>query len=822
MTGNGGSRTGTRATVVRGAMAPQLAPVAARRAEAEIDSLIESHKVPARGRYDEAARRERLAWLGERSGVHLHALEEMRLVPDRLSRNVENAIGAVELPVGIAGPLLVRGEAARGMCYAPFATTEGALVASACRGATAVTRAGGVATRVLGRRMTRVPAFELDTPDAAFAFARWIATQLPALRERVGHVSRHARLVSAEPVVIGRVVHVVFDHETGEAAGQNMTTATTWHACQWVLDQLPELGIRVTRFMVEGNMSADKKVALSVGGRGYAVAAECTLDGETLRRILKVTPRDLLDGYEIARSGAEHAGMVAHNINVANVVAAVFTATGQDIACVHESSVGTLELRPARVDGAAAVHASLHLPGLVVGTVGGGTHLPAQRALLEAMGCGGDGGAHRLAELIGAFALALDLSTLAALTSGSFASAHERLGRNRPVERLAERDFGPAYFDRVLRRHTGGAAVRVERVEALASDAGASIVGDLTARRLDLGVGLLHRRLHHEGGPTDVVVKVKPLDAEVLLMMQGLAQMCGRGVAEAHRRFRGATGFVGCHLRELAVYEERDPRFTRHVPAVYDVLRDEAREGYAVVLERLRDVRLLDSADDTSGWTARDVEAAIRGIGAVHAIWMGRERELLRAPWLGLPPTAVRMAEARPLWESLAEHAADELPALMSGAELRRQLALVARVPETWARLEGMPRTLVHNDFNPRNLALRDEPAGPRLCAFDWELATLHVPQRDVAELLAFVLDARAERGEVLHYLEVHRRALAEAGGAVPDAGTWREGFVLSLRDLLVTRFALYLMAHAFRRYAFLERSLGTLRHLIDLDLERP
>jgi hypothetical protein len=101
-------------------------------------------------------------------------------------------------------------------------------------------------------------------------------------------------------------------------------------------------------------------------------------------------------------------------------------------------------------------------------------------------------------------------------------------------------------------------------------------------------------------------------------------------------------------------------------------------------------------------------------------------------------------------------------------------------------------------------------------------LATLHVPQRDVAELLAFVLDARAERGEVLHYLEVHRRALAEAGGAVPDAGTWREGFVLSLRDLLVTRFALYLMAHAFRRYAFLERSLGTLRHLIDLDLERP
>jgi hydroxymethylglutaryl-CoA reductase (NADPH) len=812
------SRIATRVPAVWGSLAPQLDAVGVAPSDADIDAL----KVPARGRYDEAARRERLAWLRERSGVRLEALEEMRLVPDRLSRNIENAVGAVEVPVGIAGPLLVHGEAVRGVCYAPLATTEGALVASASRGATALTRAGGVTTRVLGQRMTRSPAFELATPEEAFTFARWAASQLPALREQVRHVSRHARLLSVESVIIGRVVHLVFAHQTGDAAGQNMTTATTWHACQWMLAQLPALGLRMTRFMIEGNLSSDKKVALHAGGRGFAVAAECVLDGETLRRVLKVSPRDMLEAFEIGRAGAERAGMIAYNVNVANVVAAIFTATGQDIGCVHESSVGSLELGTARVGGADAVRARLELPGLALGTVGGGTHLPAQRALLEAMGCAGEGSAPRLAELVGGFALALDLSTLAAVASGEFAGAHERLGRNRPVEPLAERDFDAAYFARVLRRHTGDDTLEVERVEAIASDEGASIVGELTARRFGRRVGLLHRRLHHAAGPTDVVVKVKALDAEVLLMMQGIAQACGGVVAEAHRRFRDATGFVGCHLRELAVYEQRDPRFTRHVPVVYDVLRDEAREGYAVTLERLDGVRLMDSADDVGAWTSRDVEAALRGIGTVHAVWMGRERELLRAPWLGIAPSAARMSEARPLWEALADHAADELPALMGGAELRRQRAVIARLPDWWARLEAMPRTLVHHDFNPRNLGLRDTADGPRLCAWDWELATLHVPQRDAAELLAFVLDAGASRDELLHYLELHRRALAEAGGGVPDAATWREGFALSLRDLLVNRFALYLMGHAFRQYGFLERSLGTLRHLIDLELERP
>ena len=782
--------------------------------------VADDDRVPARGRYDEGARQERLLWLRRRTGRSLAPLAAMRLDADRLSKNVENAIGAVEVPVGIAGPLLFRGDAARGVVHAPFATTEGALVASASRGACALTAAGGVETRVLGQRMTRAPAFEFAALGDALAFAGWAAEQLPALRARVAEVSRHARLCSVEPVVAGTVVHLVFAYETGDAAGQNMTTATTWHAMRWLLDAVPPHAARPVRHVIEANLSSDKKVSLAAlgAGRGYAVRAECQLSDAVLRRWLKVGADELLAVHAMMQGGSAHARMVGHNVNVANVVAALFTATGQDIACVHESSLGELALE--RAEG--GVLARLMLPGLALGTVGGGTHLPAQHALLELLGCTGPGTGRRLAEIVGGFCLGLDLSTLAAIATGEFATAHERLGRNRPAEPLAAGDLGPAFFEPGLRRALSAPGLVVRRVEALDGGAGASIAGDLTARRTGRLVGVVHRRLHHAAGPTDVVVKVKAVGGEVELMLQGLAAAGGARLGEAFARHRDAVGFTGSHLRELGVYAQLDPRFVRHVPRVYGAVRDDARERYALVLERLHDVRLLDSADDPSGWGGREIEAALSGVGAVHAIWMGREAELVRQPWLGPVPSTVRMAAARPLWEALAEHAAEEHPALMDAAALDRHRALVRSLPGWWARTEAMPRTLAHNDFNPRNVALRARGGALTLCAYDWELATLQLPQHDAAELLAFVLDERAERVEVAHYVERHRRAVQAAGAPVPDAAVWREGFALALRDLLVNRFAVYLMGHAARRYGFVERSVRTLRHLIDLELETP
>src|SRR4030095_10442996 len=129
---------------------------------------------------------------------------------------------------------------------------------------------------------------------------------------------------------------------------------------------------------------------------------------------------------------------------------------------------------------------------------------------------------------------------------------------------------------------------------------------------------------------------------------------------------------------------------------------------YVLVLERLDDVRLIDSADDPSGWTSADIETALRGAGALHAIWMGRESDLAQQPWIGIPPTARRMAAMRPLWDALTEHAAVEFPWLMTDDDVARQRRLIAELPIWWGELEAMPRTLIHNDFNPRNIAIRN------------------------------------------------------------------------------------------------------------------
>lgn len=780
---------------------------------------LAQHRVPGRGRYDEVARRDRLDWIGARSEAPIDALREMRLVPERLTGNIENMIGAVEVPVGLAGPLLIHGGDGANIVYAPFATTEGALVASACRGATAVTRAGGVTVSVLRQRMTRAPAFELESHRDAERFASWLGKQVETMRTKCHDVSRHAELRDVTIVVDDAVVHALFIYATGEAAGQNMTTATTWHCCQWIIAQLPLVGISLTRFVIDGNMSADKKVSLEASewGRGTAVIAECVLDAESVVEGLKVQPRELLAVHEICRSGARHARIVAHNVNVANVVAAIFTATGQDIASVHESSLGSLEL----LAEGTGVRARLFLPGLVVGTVGGGTHLAPQRALLEMMGCSGEGSSGRLAEIIAGFCLALDLSTLAAIATGEFAVAHERLGRNRPVRTFSDADLDAAFFARALRRSLDAPDLRVDWVERLDAGTGSSILTELTARRLGKNVGLHHRRVHHDRGHTDMVVKVKPLDAEVMLMTQTLAAGCGERVARAHARFRADTGFALCHLRELAVYGQSDPRFVQHVPRVHDIHRDDAREAYVLVLERLSDLRLMDSADDPSGWTTSDIETAIRGIGTVHSIWMGRDRELRREPWIGLPPSAKGMATMQPLWHALAEHAALEFPSLVTDEHLREHRSLVDTLPQWWGRLEAMPRTLIHNDFNPRNIGIRGSGSDARLCAYDWELATIHVPQHDIAELLAFVLSPAADAREVEHYVELHRRAVAEAGAAVPGAREWRAGFALAARDLLINRFGLYLMGYTVHQWDFVNRALATLRALIALNLER-
>jgi NADP-dependent 3-hydroxy-3-methylglutaryl-CoA reductase len=782
----------------------------------------EAARLPGRGKHTEAARLARLDHLRRVRGVPLLRLEKTTLEAGKLCNNVEALIGGVEIPVGVAGPLRIDGGAARGTFFLPLATTEGALVSSASRGALALNESGGVQARVLGRQMTRVPLFAFDGFAAASAFCSWLPGQLEELQERTRDVSRHARLIAVEPLLSGVNVNVRFVFETGDAAGQNMSTACAWHLCRFIDRRLrDDPSLAPQAFYVESNASLDKKVGFAswLGGRGLRVLASATLADRVCRRALKVSSEQLLWAYQRSMEAALQVGMIGHNMNAANIVAGAFIATGQDVACVHESSLAQLTLQPAP-DG---LHASISLPSLIVGTIGGGTHLPRQQELLELMGCAGSGGVDGLAEIIAGFCLALDLSTLAAVAGGQFAAAHERMGRNRPEAPFSERDLTPQFFQPGVRRALGDDSVVVNEVGPADVELGDSLLGELTrpcARRL---VGQLPRRLHYVSarsgaGHRDVLVRIKPRDEEVLLMTHLVASMCSSRLGELERRFAGHSGLAGCHLRELGVYQQTDPRFTRHAPALYQVVRDDARELFVLVLELLRDVELKDSADDLRGWTLAHVEAAVRGIAEVHSIWFGREEALRKQPWLGEVADSAARASMGELWSEVLDYAAGEFPSWYALPDRHLHQRILKSLPGWCRELEQMPRTLIHGDFNPRNLAFRREPSGLRLCAWDWELAELQVPQRDLAELLAFTLSADVAPSTVDDLVELHRRELSRCAGKAIDPAAWRRGYQLGLYDFLVGRLSLYQLVHSLRPCAFLERVLGTARSLIRIE----
>ncbi len=786
--------------------------------------MVSIPRMPGRGHHTEEARLERLDWARRHSGASLLHLQTTSLAAERLAGNIENLLGAVEIPVGLAGPLLIHGDTVEGLVYAPFATTEGALVTSACRGCNVLSRAGGVRVRVLGQQMYRAPLFVFACLDDACRFVEWLGGRQREIRAQIRQVSSHAELTGLQPFQIGNAVHLRFAYQTGDAAGQNMTTACTWKACQWLLPRLEEeIGIECREFYVEGNLSGDKKATFQsfISGRGMRVTAECSIPGKLLSRVLKVTPQRLAHVHHLAQQGGIASGMLGYNVNVANVIAAVFAATGQDIACVHESSLGQLHLE-ATSD---SLYASLLLPGLIVGTVGGGTALPAQSDLLDLMGCSSPPSAPRLAEIIGGFCLALELSTAAAIISGQFVAAHERLGRNRPVRWFSRQDLTPEFFEPGLRRVHGDPGLQILSVEPLDRRPGSSIVTELASRRLSnklVGLFPFELRTRDSSGSEErrrVMVKAKPLDEEVILLLHTIATMCSPRLAELHSRYRDRTGIRGCHVRELEVSSQADSRFRLHAPVLYDCFRDDQREAYVLVMEMLEDVEMLSFSDDDPGWRAEHVEAALSGIAEVHAIWLEREQELRRQPWLGPVMTAEEMAGMSDFWKALASHAAEEFPEWYTRREWQRQLRIIEAIPDWWRELEAMPRTLIHNDFNHRNAAFRRLPEGSlRLCAYDWELATLHLPQRDLAELLSFVLTPDAALEEVDRWVEVHRQALEKAAGRPVDPVLWRRGYGLSLLDFAVNRASLYSAAHIVRDYAFMERMFRTTRRLIALE----
>jgi hydroxymethylglutaryl-CoA reductase (NADPH) len=340
-------------------------------------------------------------------------------------RNIENYLGTVKVPVGLIGPLRTNGLFAKGDFYIPLATTEAALVASYARGARLISAAGGCAAAVIAEGVQRAPGFAFRSIAEAGAFIAWTTAHIERLKTAADSTTSHGRLVEIAPHMEADHVYLVLTFTTGDAAGQNMATFAADAVCGVILAECP---VKPTHWFLEANFSGDKKACaqsfMSVRGRKATAAIE--LSDEQIRHHLHTDAPRMQEYWRMSALGGVMSGAIGVQGHYANGLAALYLATGQDVACVAESAVGVtrMELREA-----GRLFVSVTLPNIMVGAVGGGTRLPSQSAALNILGLKGDGRARALAEICAARCLAGELSIVGALCAGEFAAAHQRLAR---------------------------------------------------------------------------------------------------------------------------------------------------------------------------------------------------------------------------------------------------------------------------------------------------------------------------------------------------------------------------------------------------------
>lgn len=386
-------------------------------------------RVPRDGNndYTTEAVSKRREFVENQTGAGLHHVGRYSFDPSVVKGNIENFIGVVQMPIGIAGPLRIHGQHAEGDFWVPLATTEGTLVASYNRGMRVLSECGGVTTTVGEQFMQRSPVFIFEDARAAAKFSQWLDENLDQVKAAAERTTSVGKLKHIQKFAVANMLYVRINYTTGDAAGQNMVGKATLAACQWIQANYPG----PFDYILSGGIETEKKHSQmnKLHTRGKHVTAEAILKKDVVQSVMRTDTRQVFRMRNINNIGAMIADSAYNGLQAANGIASFFIATGQDEANVVESHAGFFfcELR-ANDD----LYVAVTLPSLIVATYGGGTGLPTQRECLEIMGCYGRGKANKLAEIMAATVLAGDISLVSAIAAGEWVSSHEQYGRNRP------------------------------------------------------------------------------------------------------------------------------------------------------------------------------------------------------------------------------------------------------------------------------------------------------------------------------------------------------------------------------------------------------
>jgi hydroxymethylglutaryl-CoA reductase (NADPH) len=767
--------------------------------------------VPGRGLNTNDAKKYRLDFLREQ-GIEVPLIANTSLDEKQIRHNIESYIGTVEIPIGLVGPLLFNDKEKSDYVYAPVGTLEGALVASINRGAKVLSKSGGFNAYILHQKMLRSPMFIFKNIGECVVFKNWVEDHFKEIKTVAEQYSNHARLQEINAFIAGRSVHLKFIYTTGDASGQNMTTTCTSHAMQWMVEQLKStIGLEPVQFVIEGNAASDKKVShySLQQGRGIHVVAECALKEHEIQKTLRVNSEDLLRALNQSQLMSRMDGMLGYNINVTNAIAAIFVATGQDLASIHESGIGILNMEKTD-DG---LYCTLHLPGLVIGTVGGGTQLPMQQEALAMMGCAGSGKVERFAKLIAGFALSLELSTFAAIVGGQFAKVHEKLGRNKPIEWLLKAEIDKAFLTQNLKTPYRDKLMAVHFLERALVENG--LIINLTSKFNNKITGFVPLELvfkyTESAAPKSeqVLLKSKPLDAEVFQGLHYMAASIDPVLADLIMVHQPILEFKNCHLKETQVYQLLSAHQLQVMPLFYGHYENTTREIYTLVIELLQEseLALFNTENQPILWQEEHIKAVITTISEVHQVFSELDKN-------SIPPTITCYEpwRAKALFTKFASIIALEYEDAIWHDRIPKLLEYIEELEDLHQAIK-LPKTIIHNDFNPRNIAIRK---GGAVCIYDWELAMYDFPHRDIVEFLSFVLPEDFDSNTLLSLLKYHY-ALQKIPLPWED---WKAVYIYSLKTFLVGRITFYLTGKIIMNYQFTDRIFTNAFRMIDMLIE--
>lgn len=358
---------------------------------------------------------------------------------DIYKRCCENVIGFIQIPLGIAGPILMNNKE----YYLPMATTEGTLVASTSRGAKAISKSGGCYATIIKDSITRSPVIKCPSVKEAISIKKYCEDCFYLIQTIFNSTSNYAKLQNIKSTIVGKYIYLRFECTTGDAMGMNMIGKGTEACVKKILEEFPNSQLK----SISGNMCVDKKASAMnwIEGRGKSVVCEAVIKGEIVEKLLKTTTEKLIEiNYLKNMVGSAMAGTIGgNNAHASNIVSAMFLACGQDIAQNVESShcitlmeyaddaPNTITEPPKQKD----LYISVTMPCLEVATIGGGTHLQSQSAMLNLLGIKGSHkteyskNACKLAKIIASAVLAGELSLLSSLSNNDHMIAHMKLNR---------------------------------------------------------------------------------------------------------------------------------------------------------------------------------------------------------------------------------------------------------------------------------------------------------------------------------------------------------------------------------------------------------